>query len=302
MSWWTEFASRIEHNAPIGRDTWFRLGGNARHLFRPTDTDALSLLMRRAKQEGVPVKVLGSGANVLISDDGVDGVVVRLDSDAFRRTEQHGTSLHVGAGVELMPLARRCSEKGLTGLECLAGIPGTIGGAVRMNAGGREGEFGDIVREVRVLDPDGDVEIWPRERVGFGYRRSNLGRCIVLSALLELGEDDPRRVKRTFDECFERKKSSQPLADSSAGCIFKNPDGQSAGALIDRAGLKGARYGGAYVSEHHANFIVAEHGATASDVMHVIDIVRKGVRRVFDIELELEIDIWQPEKAEGRNQ
>ncbi len=302
MSWWTEFASRMEHDAPIGRETWFRLGGRARHLFRPDDTDALSLLMRRAKQEGVPVKVLGSGANVLISDDGFDGVVVRLDSDAFRTTEQHGTSLRVGAGVELMPLARRCSENGLTGLECLAGIPATIGGAARMNAGGREGELGDVVREVRVLQSDGDLETWPHERIGFGYRRTNLGRCIVLSVLLELGEDDPRRVKRRFDDCFERKKRSQPLADCSAGCIFKNPAGQSAGALIDRAGLKGARYGGAYVSKCHANFIVAEHGATASDVMHLIDVVRERVRCVFDIELEIEIDIWQPERAEGRNE
>lgn len=302
MSWWSEFASRIEHDAPIGRETWFRLGGRARHLFRPDNTDALSLLMRRAKQEGVPVKVLGSGANVLVSDDGFDGVVVRLDSNAFSTTKQQGTSFRVGAGVELMPLARRCSEKGLAGLECLAGIPATIGGAARMNAGGREGEFGDVVREVRVLQSDGSVETWPRERIGFGYRRTNLGRSIVLSALLELREDDPRRVKRTFDECLERKKRSQPLADKSAGCIFKNPDGQSAGALIDRAGLKGARYGGAYVSKRHANFIAVERGATASDVMHLIDIVRKRVRRVFDIKLELEIDIWQPERAEGCNE
>ncbi len=302
MSWWSEFASRIEHDAPIGRETWFRLGGRARHLFRPDDTDALALLMRRAKQEGIPVKVLGTGANVLISDDGFDGVVVRLDSDAFRTTEQRGTSLRVGAGIELMPLSRRCSEKLFSGLECLAGIPATIGGAARMNAGGREGEFGDVVREVRVLQSDGNVETWPRERIGFGYRHSNLGRCIVLSALLELREDDPRSVKRTFDECLERKKRSQPLADKSAGCIFKNPEGQSAGALIDRAGLKGARYGGAYVSKRHANFIVVERGATASDVMHLIDIVRKRVLRVFDTELELEIDIWQPERAEGRKE
>ncbi len=294
MSWWSEFASRIERDAPIGRQTWLRLGGRARYLYRPRDDKDLALLMIRAKNEDVPLKVLGGGANVLISDDGFDGVVVRLDDDAFRAINRRSSSLDVGAGVDLMPLARRCSGLGLSGLECMAGIPATVGGAVRMNAGGRFGEFGSVVRQVEVLRSDGNRETWSHDRIGFGYRRTDLGDSIVLAALVELVEDDPRRVKRTFDEYSEFKERSQPLADKSAGCIFKNPPGQSAGALIDQAGLKGTRCGKVQVSGRHANFIIAHEGATASDVIRLIDTIRERVRRVFGTELELEIDIWKP--------
>ena len=292
MSWWNEFANRIECDAPLAGFTWFRLGGRARFLFRPRDTEDLAALTLRARQESVPIKVLGGGANVLISDDGIDGVVVRLDSEAFRRVQQRGTELRAGAGVDLMPLVRDCSERGYAGLACLAGIPGTVGGAVRVNAGGRFGEFGDLVREVTLLQVNGEIEVWEHDRIGFGYRRTRLSDQIVLSALLELSEDDPRLVKQAFEEYLGFKRRSQPLADKSAGCIFKNPAGQSAGALIDQAGLKGVRRGGACVSERHANFIVAEHGATASDVLHLIDLIRDRVRRELATELEVEIDIW----------
>lgn len=292
MSWWSEFASRIERDAPIGLQTWFRLGGTARYLFRPRDADDLAQLMACAGQEALPVKVLGQGANVLVSDDGFDGVVVRLDGDAFRTVSRRGATLEVGAGVDLMPLARDCSERGLSGLECTAGIPGTVGGAVRMNAGGRFGELGDVVTQVCVLRGEGRLEVRSHDDVGFDYRNTNLGDAIVLSVQLDLVEDDPLRVKGRFDEYFEYKRVSQPLAEHSAGCIFKNPTGQSAGALIDRAGLKGARYGEARVSRRHANFILAKRGATASDVLNLIDLVRERVRTAFGTDLEVEIDIW----------
>ncbi len=294
MSWWKGFANRIERDAPLGPWTWFRLGGPARYLFRPRDAEELARLLVRAKEEDVPLKVLGGGANVLISDDGFDGVVVRLDAEAFRTVRRRGTTLSVGAGVDLMPFTRHCSEQGLSGLESMAGIPGTLGGAVGMNAGGRSGELGNVVRQVSLLRLDGGRETWPHDRVGFGYRCSDIGDRIVLSAELELVEDDPHRVKRTYDEHLEYKRRSQPLAERSAGCIFKNPEGQSAGALIEGAGLKGAGYGRARVSRRHANFIVARSGAVASDVLHLIDLIRQRVRRIFGAELEIEIDIWRP--------
>lgn len=302
MSWWSEFASRIECDAPIGRMTWFRLGGRARYLCRPRDAADLAALVRRTADENVPLKILGRGANVLISDDGFDGVVVRLDSDAFRSVKRNGSSIELGAGVDLMPLAKRCSEQGLSGLECMAGIPATVGGAVRMNAGGRFGEFGDVVRRVRLLRRDSTVETCEHEEVEFGYRRTALGDRIVLSVEIELKEDDPVKVKRTFDEYSQQKQRTQPLADNSAGCIFKNPVGSSAGALIDQAGLKGKRVGEARISEQHANFIVAEHGATASDVMGLINLVRDRVLRESGKELEVEIEIWGPQRAERQNQ
>lgn len=294
MSWWNDFADRIECDAPLGRKTWFRLGGRARYLFQPHSAEQLAALAVRAREQEVPLKVLGRGANVLVSDDGFDGVVVRLDHSSFRRVERRGSQVDVGAGVELMPFARACSARGLSGLECMAGIPATIGGAIRMNAGGRSGEFGNVVKKVRVLGPEGGTETWSRQRCGFGYRHSELGDNIVLSAQLELVEDDPGRVRHAFEECFAQKRDSQPLGDRSAGCIFKNPVGRSAGALIDQAGLKGKQWGAARVSERHANFIVARRGATASDVLHLIDLIRERVRSAFSTELEVEVDIWRP--------
>ncbi len=300
MSWWSEFADRIECDAPIGRSTWFRLGGSARFLCHPRDSQDLAALVRCAQKHGVPFKVLGSGANVLVSDDGYDGVVIRLDSEAFRRVDRHEDSMTLGAGVDLMPFAKQCSDEGLSGLECMAGIPATAGGAVRMNAGGRFGSFGDVVRRVTCVGRDGIVETIDQSELGFGYRRSLVGDRIVCSVEIELTQDEPAKVKRRFDEYFSYKQETQPLADKSAGCVFKNPPGQSAGALIDRAGLKGTRCGAAHVSHRHANFIIADPGATATDVMQLIDLVRDRVEREFGTRLEIEIDIWRPEMAETR--
>lgn len=273
--------------------TWFRLGGPARWLCRPRDAEELARLVRRARDAEVPLKVLGGGANVLISDDGFDGVVVRLDQPSFRQVQRGGHSVRAGAGVDLMRFSKECSEAGLSGLECMAGIPGSVGGAVRMNAGGRFGDIGGAVREVEVLHSDGRLERRTSEQMGFGYRQSNLDDAIALSVTFELSESDPEATKGRFEEIFSFKTASQPLSAKSAGCIFKNPPGSSAGALIDRAGLKGARRGGASVSTRHANFIVAEVGARSSDVLFLIDLIRERVAREFDTALEVEVDIWR---------
>ena len=295
MSWWNDFADQVTCDAPLGTSTWFRLGGRARYLFRPHDADTLARFLRRASNECIDARVLGRGANVLVCDDGFDGVVVRLDSDAFRSVHLRGDRLEVGAGVDLMPLVRKVSGQGLSGLEALAGIPATVGGAIRMNAGGPAGEMGDVVETVKVLTADQKVATMSREEVGFAYRQTGLGEShIILSAVLGLREDDPQRTRLAFREHLARKQRSQPLAEHSAGCIFKNPLLRPAGMLIDQAGLKGTRYGAAEVSTVHANFIVARRGATASDVLHLIDVVRDRVRKVFDTELETEIEIWRP--------
>jgi UDP-N-acetylmuramate dehydrogenase len=295
MHWWSEFADQVTRDAPLGTNTWFRLGGRARYLFQPHDANQLASFLNRAAEEDIGVKVLGRGANVLVSDDGFDGVVVRLDSPVFRKATRNGGMLSVGAGVDLMPLVRKCCREGLSGLEGLAGIPATIGGAIRMNAGGPAREMGDVVNSVTVLTPERTVEVWSKELVGFHYRHTDIDDgCIILGADLQLGEDDPDRIQAAFQEHLSRKQRTQPLAEHSAGCIFKNPPMRPAGALIDEAGLKGARYGAAEVSTLHANFIVAKSGATASDVLHLIDVVRDRVRSIFDTVLETEIEIWRP--------
>lgn len=272
--------------------TWFRLGGNARCLFRPRDAQDLSCLMSRAAEQRVPVKVLGVGANVLVRDDGFDGVVVRLDAPALKHVERLDDSWMVGGGGDLMPLSRDLSEQGWSGLECMAGIPATVGGAVKMNAGGRFGEIGTVVREILLVTRSGDLETWSADRLGFGYRRSNITDQIVVRVTMQLAQDDPRESSGRYAEYFAYKERSQPMKDRSAGCVFKNPTGASAGALIDRAGLKGLACGGASVSEKHANFIVTRPDARACDVIRLIEKIREAVGKAFGIELETEVDIW----------
>lgn len=294
MNWLSEFADRVQCGVPIGPETWFRVGGSAAYVFRPRNEDDLVSFLGQAHSHDVPVKVLGRGANVLVSDEGYDGAVIRLDSGAFRAVVQDGTRFVLGAGVDLIPFARRVSTEGYSGLEGMAGIPASVGGALRMNAGGAPGDFGDVVVSARVVDPTGAASEWDRDRLGLGYRTSAIGNGIVVQVTIELKHDDPGRTMARFNKFDAMKRRAQPLGDKSAGCMFKNPPGEAAGALIDRAGLKGLECGGASVSTKHANFIVADEGATASDVIQLIELVQGRVRDAFGIELEVEVDIWRP--------
>lgn len=292
MNWWSEFANQIRRDVPLGPLTWFRLGGCSRFFFYPHSIEELARGLARAREEDVPVKVLGCGANVLIRDDGFDGMVVRLSHDEFKKQNWRRSSVSVGGGVDLMPFSRMCGDRGLSGMECMAGIPATMGGAICMNAGGPAGELGRVVRRIHLVSPEGEIETWSHDRIRFGYRRCELDGRIVVAVDLQLEQDDPRRLRKAYDEQFERKQKTQPLSQRSAGCIFKNPPHASAGALIDQAGLKGQRHGAAMVSHRHANFIVAQQGATTADVRRLIDKVRERVRDYFGVSLETEIDIW----------
>jgi len=292
MDWLNGFDGRLDSNVSLSDLTWFRLGGPAACVLSPRDEDQLADLVRRAQTQGVPWRVLGHGANVLVSDAGVDGIVIRLDEPAFTRIHLEGEVVTAGGGADLMKLGNACADGGLAGLECMAGIPGTVGGAVRMNAGGRFGAVSDCLESIRVMRPAGVVETLPRARVGFGYRHSDLDRGIVLSARFRLHGEPAVQVKARIKEYWRLKKESQPIAAHSAGCIFKNPPGDSAGRLIDRAGLKGRTRGHARVSERHANFIVADEGATATDVLGLVDEIRGTVQEKFGVRLELEIDVW----------
>ncbi len=292
MNWLRGYDDIVERDVPLADLTWFRLGGTARLVAQPNSVDQLAGLMERALERDVPVKVLGRGANVLVRDSGFDGLVIRLNDDSLTRFEIDGERVIAGAGADLMKLVQACSRAGLAGLEGLAGIPGTVGGAIRMNAGGRFGEISDCVETVDVVQPDGSGRTIQKDQVGFGYRRTALGDAIVTGTTFRLNRDEPVRVYRQFKECWQIKKEAQPLADHSAGCVFTNPPGESAGRLIDRAGLKGRASGGARVSQRHANFIVADRGATATDVLRLIDQIRQTVSEQFGTELQLELDIW----------
>ncbi len=293
MSIFSGFEEIVEPDHPLAPHTWYRLGGPADYFIRPRNVRELKEIVRRCNENHVRIHVLGFGSNLLVSDDGVRGAVIKLQGEEFGRTQFEGPKVTAWAGAELSKLVLDCVEKGLSGVESLTGIPGSLGGAVRMNAGGRFGDIGSVVEAVTLMDIHGNVHEKKKPELIFDYRSANIRARFILNAQLRLAEADPERIMRTVKEGWIYKKNSQPLNTRNCGCVFKNPPGGAAGALIDRAGLKGLQVGGAVVSEKHANFIVARDGCTSRDVMQLIDTIKQKVREQFDVELELEIEVWQ---------
>jgi UDP-N-acetylmuramate dehydrogenase len=250
-------------------------------------------LIRRAVETEVPFRVLGGGSNVLVDDRGFPGLVIHLESPAFSDVTIDGRRVIAGAAVPLTALISQTARAGLAGLEVLTGIPGTVGGALRGNSGGRQGAIGTFVKRVTVVEDSGEVLTREQEDLRFEYRTSDLDEPIILSAEFELETEDPEVVVRRMRRIWIIKKENQPYGHQSSGCIFKNPSPElSAGVLVERAGLKGERIGGAEVSDRHANFIIAHPGATSAEVLELIDLVRKKVRDQFGHDLELQIKIW----------
>lgn len=301
----------IQADRPLAPLTKYHLGGSAQWFVRPRSVQELATTISRCREAGVSVRVLGGGANLLVDDDGVDGVVVQLDGPSFSEIEwgvdaalgngiaEEPVLVRAGAGVDMARLTLESVRRGLTGLECMAGIPGSVGGIIRMNAGGRWGEISQVVRDVLIIDASGRLRMLDRQEVGFSYRRTQLSGAIVCGATLRLMPDDPARVRQRYEEIWAVKKAAQPLAAHSAGCVFKNPPGDSAGRLIDAAGLKGRIIGTAEVSPAHANFIVAREGGRARDVLELIRVVRQAVAERFAVDLELEIEVWKKASREG---
>lgn len=287
-----EFRDIVKRDEPLAPYTYFRLGGPAEHLARPRSVEELSSLVARCRQEEMPLYLLGGGCNVLVREEGVRGVVVKLDAPAFTGSSIKGNTLDAGAGTQLSAVIMRSSKANLAGLESLVGIPGTVGGGLRINAGGRAGDIGQFTRQVTVMDWEGRVHVRERDELEFDYRQTNLDEPVILAGRFELEPDDPEAIIKRMRKNWITKKASQPLSFQSAGCIFKNTRGLSAALLIEQTGLKGTKVGGAEVSERHANFIVASPGCTARDVLRLIDLIRSRVSERFGVELELEIQVW----------
>jgi UDP-N-acetylmuramate dehydrogenase len=282
----------VTEDAPLAPMTWYRIGGPAKWLIQPRSTEELAEATKRCTEAAIPIYVLGLGANLLVGDRGVDGAVFRLDQEHWRRVKIDGVMLEVGAGADMQKLLLRSVRAGLAGIECLAGIPGTIGGGVRMNAGGKFGDIGALVTSVQVMDIHGVTFERTKDDLVFDYRSTNISAKFILSATLELEEEDPERIMKRTKEIWMYKRNTQPLNTKNCGCIFKNPRGLSAGALIDQAGLKGMKAGGAEVSEKHANFIIAHPGCKADDVMNLVKTIREKVWEKNQIHLESEVQIW----------
>jgi UDP-N-acetylmuramate dehydrogenase len=282
----------VQPDFPLGAATTFGIGGKAAYFVRPRTEDELHEVLARCEKAGIEVRAMGRGSNLLVCDEGVRGAVVQLDAEGFGRIAVEEDLLRAGAAAPLAKVVAEAARQSLSGIECLVGIPGTIGGGVRMNAGGAHGDLGATVERVKVMDSRGQVFYRERDDLAFGYRTSNIAAKFVLDVELRLMPDSEKAIAARMKKIWIAKKNSQPMNAASAGCVFKNPRGLSAGFLIEQAGFKGAAVGGARVSRKHANYIVVGDKAKAADVLALVEQIQKAVKERFDADLELEIEVW----------
>ncbi|MEE3002583.1 MAG: UDP-N-acetylmuramate dehydrogenase [Planctomycetota bacterium] len=290
----------VQFDVHLGAMTWFGIGGMADVLVHPRSEEALGALVERCSQSDTPLRIFGKGANLLVDDSGVDGVVLKLDHETFTRlrfnAEGEVDRVLAMSGADLFSTVNELARQGLDGFSQMAGIPGTIGGAIRMNAGGMYGSIGDCIESVTCLDCTGQRLVYDESQLDFQYRSSNLPEGLIVSAILRLEPVDPVKLREKVREIFAYKKSTQPLADQSAGCAFRNPviagERISAGRLIDEAGCKGMQVGGAEVSGQHANFITTGADATATHVRALMEAVQSRVREHHGIDIEPEVVLW----------
>jgi UDP-N-acetylmuramate dehydrogenase len=281
---------RVRRAEPLALHTTLRIGGPAAWYAEPEEEREVAAALAWAEARGLPWRVIGLGSNLLCPDEGFAGVVLDLRA-ACAGVRWDGTLLEVGAGVHLAPLVQEAARRGLSGLEGLAGVPGTVGGALAMNAGTAAGEMAAVVRQVRVLAPDGRVRTLTAEEMRFGYRSSRLQAepLVALAAVLQLRPADPEAVRRDLAQKALRRRQTQPLELPNAGSVWRNPPGDFAGRLVEAAGCKGLRRGDAQVSPKHANFIVNLGGARAEEVIALMAEVRRRVRQRFGVCLEPEL-------------
>ena len=284
---------RLLRNEPMRLHTSFRVGGPADVMFAPAGEEELSLALKHAKRLGCPCTVIGNGSNLLVKDGGIRGLVIRL-SDAFSETRFEGGDVFVSPGQSLARLSQMAMERGLTGLEFASGIPGSVGGAMAMNAGAYQGEMKQVTQGARLMDPvSGQVLSCTEEELCLGYRESRMLKTgeIVTRVHLRLQPGDKTEILAKMEDFNARRRDKQPLNYPSAGSTFKRPEGKFAGALIEGAGLKGTRVGGAQVSEKHAGFIINAGGATARDILDLIALVQEKVLKDSGVKLETEVRV-----------
>lgn len=277
---------------PMKNHTTFRVGGNARYFVEPQTTEELQAVIAYAKNEQMPYYIVGNGSNLLVSDAGYHGIIIHLFKN-MSKIEIEDTRITAQAGALLVRVASMARKMSLTGLEFASGIPGTIGGAMVMNAGAYGGEMKDVVKEVTVLKEDGTIVVYSGEEMNFGYRQSRVTKegGIVLEAVMELQKGDPEEIQARMDELKEQRQRKQPLEYASAGSTFKRPEGYFAGKLIQDAGLRGFCIGDAQVSEKHCGFVINRGNATASELMELIREVQKKVYEDTGVHLETEVKL-----------
>lgn len=289
-----EVCGQVRFDEPMSRHTSMKIGGPADALVIPRDLEDLRKLVLGARREGIPIFLLG-GTNLLVKDGGIRGIVVKLNR--FQKVVHKAESFYAETGISFPKLSQLALKAGLSGLEFACGIPGTLGGAIVMNAGTREGEIADVLESITTMDLDGNVKEHLKRDLEFSYRKSKLPKGIIVGGLLKLESAPPEEIRARMDASLGHRRKTQPLQLPNAGCIFKNPVGDSAGRLIDELQLKGRRLGNAQVSEKHANFIVNRGKATATDVLSLISEICQRVKQEKGVDLDLEVKIVGEDKT-----
>ena len=277
---------------PLARHTSLRIGGKARFFIRPQGLSALRLVVIGLKEHKIPIFIIGAGSNILAGDKGVKGAVLKMDAPYFKKISLRGRRITAGCSAALGGLLREAGGHSLSGLEFSVGIPGTLGWALVMNAGAWGKEIAEIVEKVKVMDYNGRIKTLTRSSMHFGYRKSCLGKYIVLSAVLKLSPASRQEISGRVREYLRRRRAAQDSSFPNAGCIFKNPAGRSAGRLIELCGLKGKNSGGVRISRRHANFILNYRNGSSGDVLRLMEIAARRVKDKFGISLKPEIVIW----------
>jgi UDP-N-acetylmuramate dehydrogenase len=294
------FKGKMTLNEPLAPFTTFRIGGVADYFIEPVDANDLLNMVNYLKSIEMPYYIMGNGSNVLISDDGIRGVVINLES-GFGYLKHGEGYITAGAGAKIARFVEFCIQNGYAGVEMLAGIPATIGGTLVMNAGAYGGEISTYIIEVSIIKNE-QIKRLNKEECGFIYRNSNLKNSIIFEAKFKLPAGDPVEINARRKELMLKRNEAQPVEIPNAGCIFKNPAGNYAAKLIEVCGLKGKAIGGAMVSSKHANFIVNFDKATAQDVLELINLIRRTVMDKTGIKLELEVKLigFEVDKSANR--
>ncbi len=285
--------AEVVENAPMSKYTSFKCGGNASLLIIPDSIGGTKMIIDFCREKGVEPLVIGNGSNLLITDGGINGVVIKIGSKLSKIELLDETTIYCEAGASLKSLCMFALENSLSGLEFAYGIPGTLGGAVYMNAGAYGGEMKDVLFSVNHIDENGEFGTLEKDELDLNYRHSAYTKngYTILSAILKLKKGKKTEIKETMDLNLRRRKEKQPLEYGSAGSTFKRPEGYFAGALIEQSGLKGYTVGGAQVSEKHAGFVINKNSATATDVITLIHDVQDKVYEKFGVKLETEVKI-----------
>ena len=293
MNWWKRLKGRLKLEEPLSKHTTLRTGGPVKFFIQPADTQDLKLLITSAKRYKIPLSVIGAGSNILAGDKRLRRMAVSLSSPFFKEIAFKGNLVEAGSGLMLAKLVSETAKRGLSGAEFLSGIPGTLGGALVMNAGAWGSQISKRVMKIRVMDSRGRIKNLAREKIDFAYRKSNLEKFIILGATLKFFRREKRKIRQDIGRYRRQRQLLQDRSFPSAGCIFRNPPGDHAGRLIDLCGLKGRGFGGARISSKHANFILNRKNGRAADILKLMKLIKKEVKDNFKINLQPEIKIWQ---------